>query len=719
MVSTRSRTTKESSPPASAELPQKRAAPTAVDSKRPAKKATMATSDFAVGKAVTKDVTLLNQEEKEIKFADTYRDQGVVFFMYPKANTPGCTKQACGTCERSHLDVMAIKDAGFTVYGLSGDSPKALNSWKTKQNLPFDLLSDPEHKLIAYFGSSLPGSKVQRSHVVILKGGVVGDITSKVSPADSVSRAVTFVKENGVPVATGDEETPEEAALALGDTITFDIELQTDASTSVRFQDLFKERGAIFFMFPKADTPGCTIQSCGFNDNLAEINAAGFDVYGLGGDTPAELLAWKQAQKYKYTFLSDPKHELIGYFGSSINDGTRVERSHVIVLPGGEVGEIEHAVSPKDSVSKSVAFAKSHATSATKGSPPASAELPQKRAAPTTVDSKRPVKKATMATMATSDFARGKAVTKDVTLLNQEEKEVKFADTYRDQGVVFFMYPKANTPGSFIGFRDNVQAIKDAGFTVYGLSGDSPNALGKWKTEQGLPFDLLSDPEHKLIAYFGSSLPDSKIQRSHVVILKGGVVGDIHTKVSPADIVEFVQANSTSRSVPVAFEEEETPEEAALALGDTITFDIELQTDASTSVRFQDLFKERGAIFFMFPKADTPGCTIQSCGFNDNLAEINAAGFDVYGLGGDTPAELLAWKQAQKYKYTFLSDPKHELIGYFGSSINDGTRVERSHVIVLPGGEVGEIERAVSPKDSVSKSVAFAKSHATSATSKL
>ncbi|RLN51743.1 hypothetical protein BBJ28_00015362 [Nothophytophthora sp. Chile5] len=361
MVSTRSRTTKEASPPASAELPQKRAAPTAADSKRPAKKAAMATSDFAVGKAVTKDVTLLNQEEKEVKFADTYRDQGVVFFMYPRANTPGCTKQACGFRD----NIQAIKDAGFTVYGLSGDSPKALNNWKTKQNLPFDLLSDPDHKLISYFGSSLPGSKVQRSHVVILKGGVVGDITGKVSPADSVSRAVKFVTENGVPAATGEEEKREEAAFAVGNTTAFDIELQTDASTSVRFQDLFKERGAIFFMFPKADTPGCTIQSCGFNDNLAEINAAGFDVYGLGGDTPAELLAWKQAQKYKYTFLSDPKHELVGYFGSSINGGTRVERSHVIVLPGGKIGQIEHAVSPKDSVSKSLAFAKSHAASGT------------------------------------------------------------------------------------------------------------------------------------------------------------------------------------------------------------------------------------------------------------------------------------------------------------------------------------------------------------------
>jgi len=129
-------------------------------------------------------------------------------------------------------------------------------------------------------------------------------------------------------------------------------------------------------------------------------------------------------------------------------------------------------------------------------------------------------------------------------------------------------------------------------------------------------------------------------------------------------------------------------------------------------VNVQHLFKERGAIFFMFPKADTPGCTIQACGFNDNIKEITDAGFDVYGLGGDSPEELLAWKEKQSYAYSFLSDPKHELIGYFGSSSNEGKRVDRSHVILLPGGKVGQIELKVSPKDSFAKALEFAKANA-------
>ncbi|TDH68088.1 hypothetical protein CCR75_003807 [Bremia lactucae] len=364
MVSTRSRKTPGSLP--AIEQPQKRVAASDA-STRPVKKATTPSaiaSHLVVGESVTKGVTLSNQDEKKVVVADTYREQGVVFFMYPRANTPGCTKQACGFRD----NIQAIKDAGFTVYGLSGDSPKALRNWKTKESLPFDLLSDPDHQLISYFGSSLPGNKVQRSHIVVLQGGVIGDVAAKVSPADSVRRAVEFVtKTSVVDSPKKDEEVVENVELTTGDecivgkSVTFDAELLTEASTTVKVQELFQTRGVIFFMYPKADTPGCTIQACGFNSNLNEINAAGFDVYGLGADTPADLLAWKESQKYTYTFLSDPKHELIGYFGSSSNNRAHVERSHVIVLPGGQIGQMECKISPQESVDKALEFVKKHA----------------------------------------------------------------------------------------------------------------------------------------------------------------------------------------------------------------------------------------------------------------------------------------------------------------------------------------------------------------------
>lgn len=372
MVSTRS---------ANKQSPTSAASPKAAAAKRPAPAESAAKSpvskkqasspknkmELEVGKPATKDITVVNQDGAEVKFADTFKDQGVVFFMYPKANTPGCTKQACGF--RDHIQ--EIKDAGFHVYGLSADSPKSLTNWKTKENLSYDLLSDPKHELIKYFGSSIGGTRIQRSHVVILKGGVVGDIQGQVSPGESVERAVAFVTSNkqtgdatAADVTTEASPVAEKKAFAVGETVSLDIELLNHASETVKVQSLFKERGAIFFMYPKADTPGCTIQACGFNDNIKEINDAGFDVYGLGADTPEDLLAWKDKQSYAYSFLSDPKHELIGYFGSSSSEGTRVNRSHVIVLPGGKVGEIELKVAPKDSFTKALEFAKANAIAA-------------------------------------------------------------------------------------------------------------------------------------------------------------------------------------------------------------------------------------------------------------------------------------------------------------------------------------------------------------------
>lgn len=357
MVTTRSRTASKdstSASPSAAEPTKKRAGAESQASPRPAKKKA-AMAPLEPGARVDKQVTLRNQDEQEVALADTFRDQGVVFFMYPKANTPGCTKQACGFRD----NIQAIRDAGFAVFGLSGDNPKPLANWKAKESLPFDLLSDPQHELIKYFGSSIGGSKVQRSHVVILKGGVVGDVQPKVSPAESVQRAVDFVKAHTGGIADKEDKQEE---FAVGKMVTFDVELETHAADKVQFQDLIKDRGAIFFMYPKADTPGCTKQACGFNDNLEAINAAGFDVYGLGADTPAELTAWKESQKYKYTFLSDPERKLIGFFGSE-TEAKRVQRSHVIILAGGKVGEIEHNVTPADSFNKALAFVKANTSS--------------------------------------------------------------------------------------------------------------------------------------------------------------------------------------------------------------------------------------------------------------------------------------------------------------------------------------------------------------------
>jgi len=138
---------------------------------------------------------LISDEGQPVKLSD-FRGQQVVIFFYPKADTPGCTTQACGF--RDNFEV--IEAADTAVLGISPDSPKALAKWKKKQNLPYPLLSDPEHQVAeAYgvwgekkmYGRSYMG--IIRSHFVVDAEGKIADVQFKVSPQESVARAVKFL----------------------------------------------------------------------------------------------------------------------------------------------------------------------------------------------------------------------------------------------------------------------------------------------------------------------------------------------------------------------------------------------------------------------------------------------------------------------------------------------------------------------------------------------
>lgn len=86
--------------------------------------------------------TALNQDSKLISLAD-FIGQTVVLYFYPKAMTPGCTTQACGL--RDCANELAQHHA--VVLGVSPDEPKKLTQFIAKEQLNFDLLSDPDHHL--------------------------------------------------------------------------------------------------------------------------------------------------------------------------------------------------------------------------------------------------------------------------------------------------------------------------------------------------------------------------------------------------------------------------------------------------------------------------------------------------------------------------------------------------------------------------------------------
>lgn len=125
---------------------------------------------------------VLTDEEKEVSLSD-FRGKKIVLYFYPKDNTPGCTRESC-----SFRDGLSqIKRKGAIVLGVSPDSVKSHQKFKTDQNLNFPLLSDSDKKLVQSYGvwkeKSLYGRKymgVERTTVLIDEKGRVAKIFPKV-----------------------------------------------------------------------------------------------------------------------------------------------------------------------------------------------------------------------------------------------------------------------------------------------------------------------------------------------------------------------------------------------------------------------------------------------------------------------------------------------------------------------------------------------------------
>lgn len=90
----------------------------------------------------------LPDQNGEMHSLEDYRGQKVILYFYPKDNTAGCIKQACGFAER--YPQILEKDA--VVLGVSKDSVKSHKNFEEKYSLPFTLLSDPDHKVLEMYG---------------------------------------------------------------------------------------------------------------------------------------------------------------------------------------------------------------------------------------------------------------------------------------------------------------------------------------------------------------------------------------------------------------------------------------------------------------------------------------------------------------------------------------------------------------------------------------
>lgn len=88
------------------------------------------------------DFTLLDEDETQHTLSD-YRGKPVVLYFYPKDNTSGCTKEACGFRD----DYSAYEETGVVILGVSPDTPNSHLKFKNKYELPFTLLADTDHKV--------------------------------------------------------------------------------------------------------------------------------------------------------------------------------------------------------------------------------------------------------------------------------------------------------------------------------------------------------------------------------------------------------------------------------------------------------------------------------------------------------------------------------------------------------------------------------------------
>ncbi len=147
---------------------------------------------------------------------------------------------------------------------------------------------------------------------------------------------------------------------AVGD-MAPDFELLNQNGENVKLSD-YRGKKVLLFAYPKAGTPGCTTQACGFRDNVAQIETADAVILGLSPDEPTALAKWIKKESLQYDLLSDPEHQVLEAWeawGEKSMYGKKymgVIRSHWVIGEDGLVLDAQIKVSPKKSIEKALKF---------------------------------------------------------------------------------------------------------------------------------------------------------------------------------------------------------------------------------------------------------------------------------------------------------------------------------------------------------------------------
>jgi peroxiredoxin Q/BCP len=121
------------------------------------------------------------------------RGRPVVLYFYPKDDTPGCTRQACGIRD----NWSQFERAGITLFGISPDTTASHVRFREKYGLPFPLLADPDHKVAEDYGVWVEKTNygktsmgIARSAFVIDRDGTLAAVKRRIKPEDTVSWAL-------------------------------------------------------------------------------------------------------------------------------------------------------------------------------------------------------------------------------------------------------------------------------------------------------------------------------------------------------------------------------------------------------------------------------------------------------------------------------------------------------------------------------------------------
>ncbi len=153
--------------------------------------ASVQAGDLTIGQAAP-PFLLKAQDGSEISLAARQGKGWTVLYFYPKAGTPGCTKQACAFRD----SIQAIRNQNAEVYGISTDEVKNLQDFHQKHKLSFDLLSDPDAKVTDAYGVKMPVLKMAKRWTFIIDPAlVIRQIDDDVDPAMDAQRVVDNLKQ--------------------------------------------------------------------------------------------------------------------------------------------------------------------------------------------------------------------------------------------------------------------------------------------------------------------------------------------------------------------------------------------------------------------------------------------------------------------------------------------------------------------------------------------